>query len=166
MRERRKNAQFLRHLVYDLKRNYGFPIMVIKTVSTTVDLESGAKRPTLKYRRIQRAIFLPARAFRSFVYDLSYVASNKNFTTGAFFDPTDRMLFIDTRDIDDFEINVDDRILYNNEEYIVSEIHDFIAQVLFGIKMRHIQGQILDDPSNSVIAETVVMTDSIAGVKS
>jgi hypothetical protein len=165
MRERRKNAQFLRHLVYDLKRDYGFPVTVVKTESTTVDLESGVKRPTLSYRVIQRAIFLPARAFQSFVYDLTYVATNKNFTSGAFFNPTDRTIFVDARDTDDFEIKVDDRILYNGEEYIVAEVRDFIAQVLFGVKMRHVTGQILDDPANSVIAESVTVTDAATGVR-
>lgn len=166
MRERRKNAQFLRHLVYDLKRDYGFPIVIVKTQSMTVDLESGVKRATSAYRVVNRAIFLPARAFRSFVYNLTFVATNKNFMAGAFFDPTDRTLFLDARDIDDFEISVDDRIIYNNEEYIVTEIHDFIAQTLFGIKMRFTKGQILDDPANSVVVEIVTTTDLTAGVKS
>lgn len=161
MRERRKNAQFLRHLVYDLKRDYGFPITIVKTQSTTVDLESGIKRPTFSYRVVNRAIFLPARAYRSFVYDLSYVGANKNFTAGAFFDPTDRALFLDARDIDDFEISVDDRIIYDNKEYIVTEVHDFIAQVLFGVKMRHVKGQILDDPTNSIVLETVTVADTV-----
>ncbi len=161
MRKRRKNAQFLRPLVYDLKRDYGFPITIVKTVSTTVDLGSGIKSSVLASRRVERAIFLPARAFRSFVYDLSYVANNKNFTTGSFFDPTDRTMFIDARDVDDFEINADDRVLYNDEEYIVTEIHDFIAQVLFGVKMRHIKGQIRD--YLVPIIEVITVTDLAAG---
>lgn len=166
MRERCKNAQFLRHLIYDLKRDYGFSIIIIKTLSTVVDLEEGTKRPTLSYRHVKRAIFLPARAFRSFVYDLSYVASNKNFTAGGFFDPTDRVIFLDARDIADFEITVDDRIIYNNEEHIVTDKRDFIAQTLYGIKMRHVASQPLKDPSNQSIQETITINDSVAAVKS
>lgn len=154
-----KNAQFLRHLVYDLKRDYGFPILITKTLNVTTNIEEGTKRPTLSYRNVKRAIFLPARTFRSFVYDLSYVASNKNFTTGSFFDPTDRIIFLDTRDITNFEIAIDDRIIYNNEEYIVTEVHDFIAQTLYGVKMRHVAGQALKDPSNQTIQETITITD-------
>lgn len=166
MRERRRNAQFLRHTVYDLKRDYGFPITIVKTNSSTVDLESGLKRPTFSFRVVQRAIFLPSRLFTSFVYDLAYVASNKNFTEGGFFDPTDRNIFIDARDIDDFEIKSDDRIIYNGDEFIVTEIRDFIAQVLFGVKMRHVTGQILDDPTEAAIVETIVVVDATIGVKS
>jgi len=163
MRERRKNAQFLRHLVYDLKRDYGFPITVVKTVSIDMDLKSGVKRPILSYHKIKRAIFLPSRMFRSFVYDLSYVASNKNFTAGGFFDPIDRVIFLDARDIS--EIEPDDRVIYNNEEYIVTEIRDFIEQTIYGVKMRHTTGQAFNDPSNQVIIETITVTGSVVGVK-
>lgn len=165
MRERCKNAQFLRHLIYDLKRDYGFSIIIIKTLSVVTDLEEGTKRPTLSYRHVKRAIFLPARAFRSFVYDLSYVASNKNFTTGGFFDPIDRTIFLDARDIVDFEIAVDDRVIYNNEEYIVTDKRDFIAQTLYGIKMRHVTGQSLEDPSNQSVQETITINDPVTAVK-
>jgi len=163
MRERRKNARFLRQLVYDLKRDYGFQILIVKTLSVDVDLINGTKRPTFSYHSIKRAIFLPARNFRSFVYDLTYVASNKNFMTGSFFDPTDRVIFLDVRDID--EIAIDDRVIYNNEEYIVVEIQDFIEETIFGVKMRHVVGQVLEDPSNQTIEETIIATDSTAAVK-
>lgn len=166
MRDRCKNAQFLRHLIYDLKRDYGFPILIVKTLSVTVDIEEGTKRPTLSYRSLKRAIFLPARTFRSFVYDLTYVASNKNFTTGSFFDPTDRVIFLDARDIINFEMEIDDRIIYNDEEYIITEIHDFIEQTLYGVKMRHVAGQALKDPSNQSIQETITVIDSTTAVKS
>jgi hypothetical protein len=165
MREQHKSAQFLRNLIYDLKRDYGFEVIIVKIVSTIMDVESGIKRSTFKYRNVRRAIFLPGRLFRSFVYDLSYVATNKNFTTGAYFDPNDREIFFDVCDLYDFEITPDDRIIYNGEEYTIVEVRDFIDQTIYGVKMRNVKGQLLDNPASQVIAETITLVDTVVGVK-
>lgn len=151
MRKRRKNEQFMRHLIYDLKRDYGFPVIIVKTLSVSMDLESGVKQTVLDYRTVKRAVFLPARIFRSFVHD------------GSYFDPTDSVMLLDARDIDDFEIEVDDKVIYNNKEYTVVEVTDFVEGVLYNVRMRHVKGQSLNYPST--IEEIIILSDLVIGEK-
>lgn len=119
----RNKLKHIRRVVYKLKRSYGLPIDYYQTVSHQTDAEVGTKVTVLLKTRIRKVIVLPAREFRSFVYDLAYISANKDFTAGGFFDPGDRRVIIDPVDLPaGVEPKIDDYYIYKNEKYEVKEV--------------------------------------------
>ncbi len=165
MQPRRKETRLIRRAFYRLKRDYGFPIRLYKITNVTLDLEAGTKTRRVKYKSIPRAVFVTARLYRSFVYDLSFIAVNKNFVSGGFFDAEDRVILIDWQDTRDFEIEVDDYIVYDDKHYLITERRIFENNAGYLVKVRSVTGSELIDAgaletSNSVeITQTVVADD-------
>lgn len=85
-------------ILYRLKRLYGLPA-TLRTVAETYNLETGVVTPTNTDYSINRAIILPRQSIRDFVYDLSFIAANKNFTYGGLFDGDQRAMIIDAKDL-------------------------------------------------------------------
>lgn len=148
----------IRKVIYSLKRAYGFSLDLYKITNVETNLETGKKQRSVKYKRINRAVFVSARFFRSFVYDLSYIAQNKDFTSGGYFDPNDRVIFIDWQESRNFVIEVDDYIIYEDTHYLVSEVRTLEHKTGHIIKVRGVSGAEVIDPfgvtSDIVISNT------------
>ena len=115
--------KFIKRVLYKLKRSYGMPVDYYRIVTHTSDLEKGTKTTIETKTHIRRAIVLRAREFRSFVYDLAFISANKDFTEGGFFDPEDRNIILDTKDLPkNFDPNVDDYLIIKDKRYDVSVI--------------------------------------------
>jgi hypothetical protein len=117
---------FIRKVLYRLKRRYGSPVDVVWTLSSTVNRETGLKDLVHNFVRVQRMIVLPALIHREFFYDLTFIASNKNFTYGGHIDTTQRRFIVDSRDLPvDFEINPDKWFVYDGVRYNVKSAERF-----------------------------------------
>lgn len=165
MQPRRKATRLIRKAFYKLKRDYGFPLRLYKITNVALDLEAGTKTRRVRYKSISRAVFVSARLYRSFVYDLSFIAENKNFVSGGFFDPEDRVILIDWQDTRDFEIEVDDYIIYDNKHYLITERRTFENDAGYLVKVRLTTGSELVDAgrqaSNDIEITQTVVADAI-----
>lgn len=123
-----------------MKRSYGLPVDLHKIDQHSIDPETGEKTIVLGVIHINRAIVLRAREFRSFVYDLAFISANKDFTTGGFFDPEDRRMFLDARDLGGYQPNIDDYFIFQNERYNITDIQHFENDVAYGFLLRKIRG--------------------------
>lgn len=91
---------------------------------------------------IPRAIIQPARTSRSFVYDLAYISANKDFTSGGFFDISDRRIILDAADLPaDWELDNNQFIIYNNRRYDIKGFYEFEANMGFILMVRETKGQ-------------------------
>ncbi len=114
----------IRQIVYRLKRNFGVPITFIRLSNYQDDGDTGDMSQTKQNITIKRAILAPAKMIRDFVYDLSFIAANKNFTYGGYFDAGDRIMIIDAKDLPKgFEPNLNDYIIYDGVKYTLKEVH-------------------------------------------
>ena len=115
----------MRKILYRLKRQFGAEIIVYKVADATTNLQTGALTRQYLTTTVKRAIVMPAKTLRDFVYDLSFIAANKNFTYGAFFDLSYRAIIIDQKDLSSSSF------VFNQNDYIV----------MFGVKygMRKIE---------------------------
>jgi len=166
MQPRRKETRLIRRVFYRLKRDYGFPIRLYKIIDVTLDLEAGTKTRRVRCKSILRAVFVTARLFRSFVYDLSYIAVNKNFVSGGFFDANDRVILIDWQDTRDFEVELDDYIIYDDKHYLVTGVRVFENDAGYLVKVRGVTGAEVIDPcafemSNAIEITQTVIADAI-----
>jgi len=112
------NYRELKKLLYRLKRIWGQPISVRRPLTNTHNVETGAISRTYTTYSIDRAIIMPISEARKFKYSLSYVAGNKNFTYGGFYDQQSRFLILDKADVDIIP-NADDNIQISGDIYIV-----------------------------------------------
>jgi len=88
-----------KNILYRLKRNFGLKMTVTIPITNSANVTTGELTRTFTTINIRRGILLPEGTSREFAYDLSYIASNKNFTYGGFFDKSKRNIILATKDL-------------------------------------------------------------------
>lgn len=94
-----RQSREMRQLLYPIKRRRGEPVQIHQIDDNTVNLESGAITKSYLTHKVKKAIVLPIDTNRSFVYDLAFIAANKNFTGGGFFDKLNTTVIIDMKEL-------------------------------------------------------------------
>ena len=89
----------MRQLLYPLKRERGESIQIHQIDDNAVNLESGAITKSYLTYKVKKAIVLPVGIARTFVYDLAFIAANKNFTGGGLFDKLFTTVIIELPDL-------------------------------------------------------------------
>ena len=95
----RNNLRQIELILYRLKREYGLPIAVRHPIQNDSDAQTGKITRTYEVYKITRAICLPTDMMRTFVYDLTYVAANKNFAYGGLFDKNTKVFIFSKKDL-------------------------------------------------------------------
>jgi len=132
--------RFQRRLIYRLKRDKGVPLSFYQPVNTSQDLKTGVVSRAVTVTNIRRAIVMQSRQLRDFEYDLSFIAANKNFTMGGYFDQTDRVVLIDAKDLPSgFKLDLNDYVQTGNRRYNVLEGTELEMDDIFVFKIREIK---------------------------
>lgn len=113
------NLKLAEALIYKLKREFGVPLSLRQPVVNVNDVTTGEITRRYNIYKFRRAIVLPGNIARSFVYDLTYVAANKNFAYGGYFDKDTSLVIIDAKDIKGMQIGTDWKVVIGQN---VSEI--------------------------------------------
>lgn len=127
-------------VVYRLKREFGIPLTLLRPLQNDHDVETGVITRQWEEYNILRAVVLPVDTARKFSYDLSFIAANRNFVYGGFYDNKDRIILIDAKDIrlnDGQTIEVSWRIRLEDEYYEVSHIEEAQRKSAFMIRAKH-----------------------------
>lgn len=95
----RNNLRQIELILYRLKREYGLPIAVRHPTQNDSDAQTGKITRVYDIYKITRAICLPTDMMRTFVYDLTYVAANKNFAYGGLFDKNTKIFIFSKKDL-------------------------------------------------------------------
>ena len=127
----RNNLRQIQVILYRLKRNFGVPIILKRPRTQYNNVRTGQIIVDYEEIHIRRAPLLPRRNISDFVYDLSFIAANKNFTYGGYFDTNDRWLIIDVRDLPTSyrapnktqEITTEFKAVYEGNVYEVYEVN-------------------------------------------
>lgn len=110
-------------VLYRLKRSFGLPMIYRRRLSDTYDLETGALTAVVVDIPIRRGILMPLDQVRKFAYDLTYIAANKNFTYGGFFDKLAKVVILEQSDLPrHFQPNLNDFIIIDSVEYCISKM--------------------------------------------
>ena len=110
----------LRRLFYNLARQFGEEITVTIPQSRDTNYATGVISKENDTHTFKNVPVLPADMARDFVYDLSFIAANKNFTYGGIFNKGERLVLID---VDHLEIVIDDIsiITIDSVDFLVSQ---------------------------------------------
>ena len=144
---KQNNLRQTRKIIYTLKRTEGLRIQVINAGDTVINFKDGDVDRTYDTRIVKKAVILPNNSTRDFVYDLAYIAANKNFTSGGFFDKSIRTFLIDRKDLKDFAINLSSyiRVMKTDTVYNVKKIDDYEDDAAYIIIAQHVDGFDLSD---------------------
>jgi hypothetical protein len=132
-------SQLRKHktLIYNLKRTFGTAVDFYELLTNDHNLLTGAITRDYKKTTIRRAIVLPATLDRSFVYDLAYIASSKNFTGGGFFDRTKRHIIIDAKDLPkDLKPKIKMHLEFEDERFEIVSIEVVAARAIYLISVQ------------------------------
>jgi len=108
--------KFIRKILRRLKKRYGLPV-TFRNHTSTNDLESGVITRVTVEQSVRRCIVLNSEEARDFAYDLSYIAANKDFTYGGFFDTSKRLMIVDVKDLNTLELDMNSEVVYNGLLY-------------------------------------------------
>ena len=129
----------IKPIVYRLKRNYGVTVTLVRLSNLQDSIQTGKMSQTKQEITIRRAIVGPALELRDFVYDLSYIAANKNFTFGGFFDADTRIMIIDSKDLPKgFEPTMDDYVIYEDRPYQFKEVHPLAKKYAWSMLLKQV----------------------------
>lgn len=138
-----KKYRFVKSVIRGLKRQYGQPITLYKITSTgTIDWTAGSVSGRTKTsQNIKKAVILPGRSTRNFNYNISYLAANKNFTYGGFYDITQRDMIIDAADLKTFVLDMDSKIRFDGSDYRIRELNEFEEGNAYYVIATKVEGQ-------------------------
>lgn len=135
----RNNTYEATKALYRLKRSLSYPVVVQKIIDTTRDSECGTRIRTFQHYAL-KAVVGNTDVLKKFVYDLSYIAANKNFTTGALFDQYDVLIIIDGNDLPKgVEINHDTRIIRDGQLHEIKSYTNSADNKSYVIHARYLE---------------------------
>lgn len=135
------NLKFIRRVVRRLKRNLGLPVYFYQPTSNGTDLKTGQVSRTFNAVSVRRCIVLSSQEAREYVYDLSFIAANKDFTYGGFFDTERRLVIVDVADLNGVVPNNDGYIVYNGRKYLIDKPELSEDNRSYHILVKHITTQ-------------------------
>ncbi len=115
------NYREIKKILYRLKREKGQQGTIVQLTKGVTNYRTGQKDVTRVVTVVKRMIFLPYMDITKFSYPLTYIASNKNFSYGGFYDAQQRTVIIDRKDYSG-ELTPEFRIIEGTREYELSHI--------------------------------------------
>lgn len=132
----------IKNIVYRLKRQYGVQaVLEYRTAADEYNLENGGITRHTSRITIKRAILLPQAIKTDFVYDLSFIAANKNFTYGGEFQTGTRIFIIDAKDLmTGFKITTEMLLITGNRKFTIAESNLTEGSYSWLIKAKQVLG--------------------------
>lgn len=140
--------RLFRQMIKIFKRQYGVPITFIRQIGSENDRETGARTPEYSSKKIAKALVLPYEVQRTFIYDLSYIANNKDFTRGGFFDKTKITVIVEGKDLPS-QHDLSDMILIEDVVWEISGKSQYPQGLVWLFQVEQIKGM----DSERIIAE-------------
>lgn len=144
MRRRKRNTNFIDRVLYSQSNRKGVRVTVNRTTEGPFDdaaMEDGVVPITREAWEIN-AIFLPGNLDRRFVYDLSFIATNKNFTYGALFDTASRKILVRQKELNGWVPAIDDAILFDGKRWNLKQIVKFEYDVGYLLVGQEVEGAV------------------------
>lgn len=148
------------NVLYQLKRRYGTRVTFHRD-NETLDTELGTKIVIKQTWEIKYAILMPTTQQQKFVYDLSYIAGNRNFTMGAIFDASFRKLILDSKDLGSYIPQQRDYFTFEGKRWNLFEIHKFELGAGYMVIGQQIDGALPRETHNKNTRNRAIFSDSL-----
>lgn len=159
-RERIRRRE-MRQILYRMRRRWGVEADLYQVNPGEPDIDLGTTTDVKTKIHIPQFITWLVTESQKFEYDLSFVAANKNFTYGAFFQVGDRFGIIDGKYLpDNFDLTENDYVVYDSLRYDLQRWDVLDAKSGFLLHLRHVKGT-----APSQIIEKTVIQDLVVNQK-
>lgn len=155
MQTRRKQTAFIKKLIYSLKRAYGFTITLHKIGSENLNYETGNKTVIITTQKINQAVLLPAH------FERINEQTSPDFKYGGYFDTSTRRILIDTKDLNNFEIEVDDYFIWDGKRWQISEFYPYEFDAAFILIVRMVEGTPLHMVEEIALENVLTLTQTV-----
>lgn len=159
----KRNTRFIRRTLYSMKKRYGGEIIFIRDTEIK-NFETGKKDVSKETFRVKRAIVLPNDVQQKFVYDLSYIANNKEFTMGGIFDTGPRRVILDARDLNGYVPQNRDYFTFDGSRYDIVRFQRFEYNTGYIVIGQEIQGAPVRGVYTGIVNHRCLFSDSASGV--
>jgi len=123
------NLRQIKNILYQLKKDWGIA-MDLRNQTSVVDRKTGMTQKSYVSLSVRRGILLPVKLTPSFVYDLSFIAANKNFTYGGLFGAGSRVVIVDGSDVPStFTIKEDTQLIIAKAVYSVKNVETLVNKL-------------------------------------
>lgn len=154
--------QFMRRALYQLKRQYGASVTVVKLDDAQVNYATGVKVVNKTIHNVRRAIMLPEEIARNVEQGIAQLSANKMFVSQAGFDLGRATFIFDARDLPGgFKWGLDDHVLVSGESFKVSEIDEFEYDSGWVIKTHRVNGADLTGSITLTVSDTITLSDEV-----
>lgn len=127
-----------RRILYELKRDFGFPVSVYKAVTNEPNLQTGETITVESRTQIRRAVILPVSAFTKFFRHATIV----DFEYGGDLSVERRVFVIDQKDLRQEEVTESSSIIYDHKRYTVEMVNNFEFKQAYYVVAKHLVGQL------------------------
>lgn len=121
--------------LYRLLMKNGKFITFYRKNTSSANYSTGVKIVDRDYWNIKKVLILPGPSKRDFVYDLSYIAANKNFTYGGFFTAGQKVIVVRRIDMP-FKPSQEDWFVYQNVRLNVQIVTEYDEMECFVIDVK------------------------------
>jgi len=123
------NLRQIKNILYQLKKDWGIA-MDLRNQTSVVDRKTGMTQKSYVGISVRRGILLPVKLTPSFVYDLSFIAANKNFTYGGLFGAGSRVVIVDGSDVPStFTVKEDTQLIIAKAVYSVKNVETLVNKL-------------------------------------
>lgn len=159
---------FIKRAMYRMKRRYGSKIRLLDRVSVVTDRATGVRTTDVDDLIVNRAIMLPNTLHREFFYDLTFIASNKNFTYGGHVGTTERRMILDRKDLRKADgspwiVEVGQWFLYGGRRYEVKEVNEFEEAYAYMVTGKAVDGAPSDSQINVEVTSEAELDQQAEG---
>lgn len=135
------NTRQIRLVLYRLKRTLPTEVLFLESIKNEAALKTGVTDREYRRITIKRCIVMSGSINRKFVQDLAYIAANKNFTEGGYFDTTDRIVIVDGKDLpSDWVPTLNDQCQFNSERYEIAKASKTIDNRSWLLSVKFLKG--------------------------
>jgi hypothetical protein len=137
----KRTWQWMRRILYDLKRQYSAHVYVYKLKDARTDYRTGTKTVRRDIHEVRTAIMLPEEVSRRVEQGIAHLSANKRFVSQAGYDLGKASFIFDARDLPaGFQFELDDYVLIEGDYYKVVEVDEFEYDTGWIIKTHHVEG--------------------------
>lgn len=150
------SLSYIRNVLYKLKLDYGFPIDLYRFTGQDVNTATGTITRTRIKVEVDLAVIMSEQDSRKFAYSRAFIAENRAFTFGGYFDVGVRMCILDALDLpEEFVPKIDDYLVAEGIRYQVTHVTNLMGDYGFLMAVKETKGlepfQILNIPVHSKV---------------
>jgi len=162
-------SKSFRGVLYELKKQFGVPGGLYKTTNSSADLATGKISKTRVKYGIRRIIDLPQSLLTTKIYALSFIAANKNFTYGGYFDKDSKFFLLDQLDLPKgVVVEGEDFLIVKHQRFEIKNVETMEFDLGYVIVANKVAGQPTDEVHEVSVYQSIrfgqsaVPTDLVA----